>query len=93
MADPASPADGAATPNSDAVGGDGPAAAVRAAVEELQVRLTYQEDEIHHLNRVLEAQRTTLESQSRQIDELRRLVVSMAEAMRERITDGKPPHY
>lgn len=92
MTDQPPPTDGPSTPGEDARAGEG-SVWLRAAVQDLQMRLTYQEDEIHHLNRVLETQRTTLAAQSRQIDELRRLVISMAEAMRERITDGQPPHY
>jgi uncharacterized coiled-coil protein SlyX len=57
------------------------------------MRLTYQEDEIQHLNQVLEGQRVTLDQQAMQIEQLRRLVVSLSEGLREKVSDGPPPHY
>ncbi len=63
------------------------------AIADLQMRLTYQEDEIHHLNQVLEGQRVTLDQQAMQIEQLRRLVVSLSEGLREQVSDGPPPHY
>ncbi len=62
-------------------------------IADLQMRLTYQEDEIQHLNRVLEGQRTTLDRQALQIEQLRRLVLSLSEGLREQVSDGPPPHY
>jgi SlyX protein len=63
------------------------------AIADLQMRLTYQEDEIQHLNRVLDGQRVTLDQQAMQIEQLRRLVVSLSEGLREKVSDGPPPHY
>lgn len=63
------------------------------AIADLQMRLTYQEDEIQHLNQVLEGQRVTLDQQAMQIEQLRRLVVSLSEGLREKVSDGPPPHY
>ena len=63
------------------------------AIADLQMRLTYQDDEIHHLNQVLEGQRVTLDQQAMQIEQLRRLVVSLSEGLREQVSDGPPPHY
>lgn len=63
------------------------------AIADLQMRLTYQEDEIEQLNRVLEGQRVTLDQQAMQIEQLRRLVASLSEGLREQVSDGLPPHY
>lgn len=63
------------------------------AIADLQMRLTYQEDEIQHLNRVLEGQRVTLDQQAMHIEQLRRLVASLSEGLREQVSDGPPPHY
>ena len=62
-------------------------------IADLQMRLTYQEDEIQHLNRVLDGQRMTLDQQALQIAQLRRLVVSLSEGLREQVSDARPPHY
>ena len=62
-------------------------------IADLQMRLTYQEDEIQHFNRVLENQRVTLDQQALQIEQLRRLVVSLSEGLREQVSDARPPHY
>jgi SlyX protein len=62
-------------------------------IVDLQTRLTYQEDEIQQLNRVLEQQRTVLDQHALQIEQLRRLVVSLSEALREQVADPPPPHY
>jgi SlyX protein len=62
-------------------------------IADLQMRLTYQEDEIQHLNRVLDGQRVTLDQQALQIEQLRRLVVSLSEGLREQVSDAPPPHY
>ncbi|MGB5831577.1 MAG: SlyX family protein [Thiohalocapsa sp.] len=64
-----------------------------ADIADLQTRLTYQEDEIQHLNLVLEGQRVTLDRQALQIEQLRRLVNSLSEALRDQVSDGPPPHY
>lgn len=64
-----------------------------ADIVDLQTRLTYQDDEIRHLNRVLEQQRVMLEQHALQIEQLRRLVVSLSEALREQVADAPPPHY
>jgi len=66
---------------------------LRDLIADLQMRLTYQEDEIQHLNLVLEGQRMTLGQQALQIEQLRRLVVSLSEGLREQVSDGPPPHY
>jgi SlyX protein len=71
----------------------GQASELSAAITDLQTRLTYQEDEIQHLNRVLEQQRVALEKHALQIEQLRRLVAALSEALREQITDSPPPHY
>jgi uncharacterized coiled-coil protein SlyX len=71
----------------------GQASELFAAITDLQTRLTYQEDEIQHLNRVLEQQRVALEKHALQIEQLRRLVAALPEALREQITDPPPPHY
>lgn len=76
------------------VGNAGPeAAAIAEAIADLQMRLTYQEDEIQHLNRVLETQRVTLAKQAEQIDALKRLVASLVQGLRDPIGDAPPPHY
>jgi SlyX protein len=62
-------------------------------IADLQMRLTYQEDEIQHLNRVLDGQRVTLDQQALQIEQLRRRVVSLSEGLREQVSDAPPPHY
>ena len=62
-------------------------------IADLQARLAYQEDEILHLNRVVEGQRMTLDRQAAQIEQLRRIVASLAEAQREQVPDAPPPHY
>ncbi|MCF7985506.1 MAG: SlyX family protein [Thiohalocapsa sp.] len=81
------------SPSAPAAPDSGSLSALEAAVEDLQMRVTYQEDEIRHLNLVLERQRTTLDAQSLQIEKLRHLVASMAEGLREQTIDVKPPHY
>ncbi|KAA6182682.1 SlyX family protein [Thiohalocapsa marina] len=63
------------------------------AIAELQMRLTYQEDEIQHLNRVQEQQRTMLQEQAARIEALNRLTASLAQGLREHIPDAPPPHY
>ena len=81
----------------DSGSGPDPSAAeasdLAADIMDLQTRLTYQEDEIQHLNRVLEQQRAALEKHALQIEQLRRLVAALSEALREQITDPPPPHY
>ncbi len=62
-------------------------------IVDLQTRLTYQEDEIQQLNRVLEQQRIVLDQHALQIEQLRRLVVSLSEGLREQVADSPPPHY
>ena len=62
-------------------------------IADLQMRLTYQEDEIQHLNRVLDGQRMTLDQQALQIEQLGRLVVSLSEGLREQVSDAPPPRY
>lgn len=77
----------------DALAGTAAAADTADAIADLQMRLTYQEDEIQHLNRVLEGQRVLLNQQALRIEQLRRLVVSLSESPREQVSDGLPPHY
>ncbi len=69
------------------------AAAVAEAIADLQTRVTYQEDEIQHLNQVLETQRVALDQQAAQIDALKRLMASLAQGLREQVVDAPPPHY
>lgn len=64
-----------------------------AEIADLQMRLTYQEDEIGHLTRVLEEQRVELQRQADQIEQLHAFVAALAKGIREQITDGPPPHY
>jgi len=78
--------------DADALRRDG-APDVAEAIADLQARVTYQEDEITHLNRVLEGQRVTLDRQAAEIEQLRRLVAALAETLREQIPDAPPPHY
>jgi uncharacterized coiled-coil protein SlyX len=73
-------------------GTEAAAAAIADAITDLQTRLTYQEDEIQQLNRVLETQRVTLARQAAQIDALTRLVASLAQGLRDPIGDAPPPH-
>lgn len=70
---------------------DGPNLA--QSIVDLQTRLAYHEDEIAHLNRVVEGQRVTLDHQAAQIEQLRRIVAALAEALRDQIPDAPPPHY
>lgn len=67
--------------------------AVAEAIADLQTRVTYQEDEIQHLNQVLETQRVALDQQAAQIDALKRLMASLAQGLREQVMDASPPHY
>ncbi len=62
-------------------------------VADLQMRLTYQEDEIAHLNRALEQQRAALERFGREIDRLRRLLATLTPAQAGAPGDERPPHY
>ena len=64
-----------------------------AEIADLQVRVTYQEDEIRHLNHVLEEQRVVLQRQADQIEQLRAFVAALADGIRDQIADGPPPHY
>lgn len=73
-------------------GTEAAAAAVADAIADLQMRLTYQEDEIEHLNRVLEQQRVTLDRQAARIEALTRLVASLLPGARAPIPDASPRH-
>jgi len=66
---------------------------VTETIADLQMRLAYQEDEIAHLNRVVEGQRVTLDHQAAEIEQLRRIVAALAETLRDQSPDARPPHY
>jgi len=69
------------------------AVAIADAIADLQTRLTYHEDEIQQLNRVLETQRVTLAHQAEQIGALKRLVASLVRGLRGSMGDGAGAGY
>lgn len=63
------------------------------SIAELQTRIAFHEDEIGHLNQIVEDQRKILERQADEIERLRHIVAALAETLREQIPDARPPHY
>ena len=60
---------------------------------DLQMRLTYQEEEILHLNQALERQRMELDYLKREITQLKRLIASLTPPEAGNREDETPPHY
>jgi uncharacterized coiled-coil protein SlyX len=63
------------------------------AIAELQMRITYLEDEIQHLNQVLEKQRVLLDQHRTQMDALQGLLASLLRSQGEPAPESLPPHY
>lgn len=63
-------------------------------LNDLQIRLTYQEDDIKQLNRVVMRQQRELESLRRELDRLKELVAELAPVPVGTASDEPPPpHY
>jgi SlyX protein len=60
---------------------------------DIQMRLTYQEDEIRHLNQTLERQRTELDDLKREIGRVKRQLALLAPTQVGSQAGEKPPHY
>nr|WP_276611752.1 SlyX family protein [Thiorhodococcus mannitoliphagus] len=63
------------------------------AITDLQVRLTYQEDDMKALNLVVTQQQAQIDALRRDIERLRELLAQMAQARPDPIDDERPPHY
>lgn len=63
------------------------------AIADLQVRLTYQEDDMKALNLVVKQQQDRIDALERSIERLRELLAEMAPAQPDPIVDERPPHY
>lgn len=63
------------------------------ALTDLQMRLTYQDDEIRNLNLAVERQRSELDALKAEIDRLKNLVAALAPAQADGPPDEAPPHY
>lgn len=60
---------------------------------DLQVRLTYQEDDMKALNLVVKQQQDQIDALRRDIERLRELLAEMAQAEPASAGDERPPHY
>ncbi|NEV65067.1 SlyX family protein [Thiorhodococcus minor] len=63
------------------------------AIADLQIRLTYQEDDMKALNLVVKQQQDRIDTLERNIERLRELLAGMAQAQPDPIVDERPPHY
>ncbi len=63
------------------------------AVADLQMRLTYQDDEIRNLNLAVDRQRSEIDSLKGEIYRLKKLVTVLAPAQAGDPQDETPPHY
>ena len=78
---------------SDSKAPDGVDVCLDEAVCDVQMRLTYQEDEIRHLNRTLERQRADLDALHREVVELKAWIRSLTSAQAGKMDHERPPHY
>jgi SlyX protein len=60
---------------------------------DIQTRLTYQEDDIKHLNQIIASQGQQLSALSSEIDRLKQLIKQLAPTLVEDAGDEPPPHY
>ena len=70
-----------------------PASALEAAVTDLQMRLTYQDDEIADLSRTVARQQAELDGLRRELEQLRSLLTTLAPAQGGTPGHEVPPHY
>ena len=63
------------------------------AARDLQMRVTYQEDEIKHLNRTVARQQAELDALRKQLAQLRDLVAAVASESGTARELEVPPHY
>lgn len=63
------------------------------ALVDLQMRLTFQEEEVGNLNRVIERQRVELDAVKREIARLKMLVAGLAPGQAAAQAEDPPPHY
>jgi uncharacterized coiled-coil protein SlyX len=63
------------------------------AVEDLQMRLTYQEDEIKHLNRAVALQQAEIDALRREVARLSDMLRALAAGSAEDHGQEIPPHY
>jgi SlyX protein len=63
------------------------------ALTDLQMRLTYQDDEIRNLNLAVERQRSELDTLKAEVDRLKNLVAALAPAQADGQQDETPPHF
>jgi SlyX protein len=67
--------------------------AMKEALADLQMRLTYQDDEIRNLNLAVERQRSEMDALKAQIDRLKDLVAELTPPQDGPPQDETPPHY
>ena len=63
------------------------------ALVDLQMRLTFQEEEVGNLNRVIERQRLELDAVKREIARLKMLVAGLVPGQAAAQAEDPPPHY
>lgn len=66
---------------------------VEVAVADLQMRLTYQDEEIRMLNLTLDRQRSDIEALKAETARLKKLLALVAPAQADDSRDETPPHY
>ena len=67
--------------------------AMEEALSDLQMRLTYQDDEIRNLNLAIDRQRSEMDALKAEVDRLKNLVAVLAPAQAGDPQDETPPHY
>jgi SlyX protein len=77
----------------DMTGGGHSGSALEAALMDLQMRLTYQDDEIADLSRTVARQQAELDGLRRELEHLRALLAALAPAQGGPPGHEVPPHY
>lgn len=67
--------------------------AVEETLADLQMRLTFQDDEIKNLNLAVDRHRSEIDALKAEVDRLKNLVVALAPAQTGDQQDETPPHY
>jgi len=66
---------------------------VEAALADLQMRVTYQDDEIRNLNLTVDRQRFAIDTLRVEIERLKQLVAALVPGQVNDARDETPPHY
>ena len=67
--------------------------ALEGALTDLQIRLTYQDDEIGSLNLAVDRQRSDIDTLRAEIERLKKLVAALVPGQVGDSQDETPPHY